>query len=84
MAEKEEAAGGTDDESFDLAALDVLREILGTRRKRRGEIDTSEDLADPFDDEPPPKPPVKKKPPEKKKPEHPMDNYARDGRRRRL
>lgn len=74
---------------FDLEALGVLRHILKSRAARRaslkgGRNETGEDApVSPWEEEgEPAKEKAPRKPPGKT--EHPIDNYARDGRRRRL
>ena len=95
MSEERESKDGGHEESFDLGVLDLLGKILDRRaaRKasttgRKGEEDeplspwSSEDFEPPKGKAPPkrhPKPPAGKR-----DMEHPMDRYARDGRRRRL
>lgn len=84
---KEEATEPEGD--FDLEALGVLRHILKSRAARRasltgGRKETGDDEPlSPWEEEAEkPRAAAPRKPPAK--PEHPMDNYARDGRRRRF
>ncbi len=89
-----EMHGGGGEEEFDLHALECLGKILDRRAARKssmmrrgGEEEGDEPLSPWTTEETKPR---KKRPPPARPPgmgkpgEHPMDRYARDGRRRRL
>lgn len=83
MENENENADHEEEGGFDLEALGVLRSILDSRAKRRAALRSSrkegeDEPLNPWEEEEAPA----KKPAAKG--EHPMDRYARDGRRKRL